>query len=401
MKQTPRATTCIIGVDQDRILKDFIRVHVEYLRGDKVCLDHWYPDYRHEGRTIRYFYSTQPRRMKLKKLLPQAFYHRWVTRHEMSDGAIHDAMAGFFRAHNVDVILAEFGASGADICRHARAAGIPLVVHFHGHDAHRRREVEQYRERYREMFEYAFRIMSVSHFMTQALVELGADPARIVYNPYGPRESFFDVQPDYRKTFLALGRFADIKANYLTLAAFREVLKVCPEARLVMVGDGELLESCRTLAQVWGIDASVTFTGAIPHAEILPLFSEACCFVQHSVTPSYGDAEGTPVAILEAAAAGLPVVSTRHAGITDAVVHGESGFLVEERDVSGMAAYMCRLVQDPALCRTMGASGRRHIRSNYSIERHIERLQQAIDGARVNSGPSGAPRGLTHATVSA
>jgi glycosyltransferase involved in cell wall biosynthesis len=393
-------TLCIVGVDQDRVLKDFIRAHVEYLRGKKVCLDHWYPEYRHEGRTVRYFYSMRPLRMKLKKLFPQVFYHRWVTRHELSEEAIHDAMAGFFRAHDVDVILAEFGASGADICRHARAAGIPLVVHFHGHDAHRRREVEEYRERYREMFAYAFRIISVSHFMTRALVELGADPARIVYNPYGPRESFFDVQPDYRKTFLALGRFSDIKANYLTLAAFRDVLDACPEAKLVMVGDGELLESCRTLAHVWGIEPSVTFTGAIPHAEVLPLFAEACCFVQHSVTPSYGDAEGTPVAILEAAAAALPVVATRHAGITDAVVHGESGFLVEERDVPAMAAYMCRLVQDPGLCRTMGASGRRHIRSNYSIERHIARLQEAIDGARRHSGASGTPCGMGHVTVS-
>lgn len=385
-KKRIMGTLCIIGVDGDRVLKDFIRAHVELLEGDKVCLDHWYPDYRYEGKTIRYFYSTQPAVMKLRKLMPQALYNRVVTRHEVSQNAIHDALTGFFRAHDVDVILAEFGSAGADVCRHAKALGIPLVVHFHGHDAHRRKEVEQYRERYREMFSYAFRIMSVSHFMTKALVELGADPDRIVYNPYGPRQEFFDVRPDYRKTFLALGRFTDIKANYLTLAAFREVLESYPDARLVMVGDGELLETCRTVAEVWKIEESVTFTGAIPHADILPLFAEACCFVQHSVTPSYGDAEGTPVAVLEAGAAGLPVVSTRHAGIADAVVHGETGFLVEERDVSGMAQYMSRIIGDEELCRKMGENARRHIKSNYSIERHIERLRQAIDGARASRG---------------
>lgn len=379
-------TLCIIGVDGDRVLKDFIRAHVEQLKGDKVCIDHWYPDYRYEGRTIRYFYSTRPAFTKLRKLMPQALYQRIVTRHELSNDAIHDALTGFCRAHDVDVILAEFGSAGADVSRHAKELGIPLVVHFHGHDAHRRAEVEKYREKYREMFSYAFRIMSVSHFMTKALVELGADPDRIVYSPYGPRPGFFNVKPDYRKTFLALGRFTDIKGNYLTLAAFREVLQSHPEARLVMVGDGDLLESCRTLAEVWKIEESVTFTGAIPHSDILPLFAEACCFVQHSVTPSYGDAEGTPVAILEAGAAGLPVVSTRHAGIADAVAHGETGFLVNERDVSGMAQYMSRLVEDEELCRRMGENARRHIKSNYSIERHIGLLQQAIDGARASRG---------------
>lgn len=373
---------CIIGVDNNLVLKDFIRAHVEYLDGPKVCLDHWHPDYKFQGRTVRYFYSTSPRRMKLQKLMPQAMYHRVVTRHELSVPAVHDALSGFFRHHDVDVILAEFGPAGADISDHARKLGIPLVVHFHGHDAHRKSVVDEYAERYRRMFDYAFRIISVSHYMTEALIELGADPARIVYNPYGPRARFYDNQPDYRPTILSLGRFADIKASYLTLMAFRNALQDFPDARLVMAGDGELLECCRTLARVWGIDASVSFPGVVPHSETLSLFAGACCFAQHSVVPSYGDAEGTPVVILEAQAAGLPVISTRHAGITDAVVHGTTGFLVDELDVAGMAANMRVMLGDKGLCRTMGNAAREHVRTNFNITRHISVLQEAIDAAR-------------------
>lgn len=372
---------CILGVDDNKVLKDFIRAHVDHLKGDKVCVDHWYPDYRYAGRTIRFFHSARPVRAKAMKLLPQVLYSRWITRHELSYQAMHDVLGGFFRHHGVKVILAEFGGSGADICRHAKALGIPLVVHFHGHDAHRSKEVERYRERYAEMFDYAYRIMTVSHFMTSALVELGADPSKIVYNPYGPREKFFDVTPDFRNTFLAVGRFTDIKANHLTLAAFRQVVRAVPDARLLMVGDGELLETCRTLADLWGISDRVTFAGAIPHADVLPLYGQARCFVQHSVTPSYGDSEGTPVAILEAAAAGLPVVSTRHAGIADAVIHGDSGFLVEERDVDGMAHYMIELARDRKMCVAMGARGREHVRTRFNLKDHIARLQSAIDGA--------------------
>ena len=72
-------------------------------------------------------------------------------------------MTGFVRDHDIDVILAEYGFNGADIAPIAKQLNLPLVVHFHGHDAHRQPDIEPYREKYQRMFEYAFRILSVSH----------------------------------------------------------------------------------------------------------------------------------------------------------------------------------------------------------------------------------------------
>lgn len=373
---------CIIGVDDHKVLKDFIRAHVEHLGGDIVCVDHWYPDYTHNGKTIRAYYGSDRPRRKLAALLPQFLYRRWVAAREFSEPRIHNALTDFFRFHGVDVILAEFGPTGAEIYGHAEKLGIPLIVHFHGHDAHRSATVNPLREKYLQMFSSAFRIISVSRYMTAALIQLGCPAEKIVTNPYGPRDSFFEIEPDYRPTIFALGRFTDIKAPYLTLLAFKEVAASYPAARLVMAGDGELLETCRTLAAVWGVAEKVTFPGSVPHSENRKLFAAACCFVQHSVCPLYGDAEGTPVVILEAQAAGLPVVSTRHAGITEAVVHGETGFLVEERDVAGMAAHLLSLVRCPELSRSMGERARRHIRDHYSMQRHISALQDAVDAAR-------------------
>lgn len=373
---------CIIGVDDHKVLKDFIRAHVEYLDGEKVCIDHWYPDYTHDGRTIKAHYFSNPLLRKCESLLPQLLYRRIITARANSWERIHDSLSAFFRLHQVDVILAEFGTSGAEIWSHADALGIPLIVHFHGHDAHRSTTVGPLREKYRNMFRVAFRVISVSRYMTEALIELGCPPEKIITNPYGPRDSFLEITPDYRPTIFALGRFTDIKANYLILLAFQKVLKQAPEAHLVMAGDGELLETCRTLAKVWGMEDKVSFPGAVPHAQNRLLFSEACCFVQHSVCPSYGDAEGTPVVILEAQAAGLPVVSTCHAGITEAVLHGDTGFLVEERDVDGMAAHLLTLVRSPVLCRTMGDNARRHIRNRYSMKRHIGVIQESVNEAR-------------------
>jgi len=374
---------CVIGFDDHQVIKDFIRLHVEKLPGEKVCLSHWFPDYEHDGRTIRYFHSARPVRAKLRKLLPQFLYHRLVTAREHTEPAILDALAGFFRAHDVDVVLAEFGNAGAAICPSLVKLGIPLVVHFHGHDAHRDSLLtDRLRRQYDFLFEHAAAILVVSRHMENALVQMGCPPERITYNPYGPRDRFYEVEPDYRPTVLSVGRFTDIKANYLVLLAFREALATHSDARLVMAGDGELLETCKTLAEVWGIADRVDFPGPVPHADIPRLFSQACCFAQHSLTPSYGDAEGTPNTILEAGAAALPVVSTRHAGIPDVVVEGETGLLVDELDVDGMARHMGALLSDPERCREMGAAAREHIRANFSCQQHIDRLAKAVSEAR-------------------
>jgi glycosyltransferase involved in cell wall biosynthesis len=218
--------------------------------------------------------------------------------------------------------------------------------------------------------------------MTDKLLKLGCPKYKIVYNPYGPQSFFYDIKPIYGNIILNIGRFTDIKAPQLTLLAFKKALPQCKGAHLIMVGTGELLEACKSLAKVWQIQGHVTFTGGINHDQLMPYFNEACMFVQHSVQPSYGDAEGTPNTILEASAAGLPVVSTNHAGIPQAVLDKETGFLVDEYDVNGMTEAMVQLYNDKALCKQMGLAGRTHIQTNYNINRHIALLDDLIASAR-------------------
>ncbi len=360
----------------------FVNAHEDRLVGEKVMLDGYHPGYMHSGRNIQHFFSTSPTRAKLQRLLPYFLYRRVVESKRNSPSMVLDALDAFFQQHNVDVVLAEFGNVGADICQYTTQLGIPLIVHFHGHDAHRVSVTDEYRERYQKMFAEAHRIVAVSKYMQNALIDLGADPERITLNPYGPNERFYDNTPEFHQTLVSIGRFTDIKAPHLTLLAFHQALQSCPEATLVMGGHGELLEACQTLAMTLGITDRVRFPGSLNHEEVVSHMKEACCFVQHSVVPSYGDAEGTPVAVLEAQAAGLPVVATRHAGITDAVVDGTTGYLVDERDVAGMANRMVDVLSDRNRAAEMGRAARAHIRENYSIQRHLECLDNLVASAR-------------------
>lgn len=380
---------CLIGFDDDKVIKDFIRIHAEGLAGVKICLTGSYPDYLWLGVNVRKAFEQPGWLRRLTSLLPYALTARRLARLQ-SDAANHRrAVARFLACQSVDVIVAEFGDTGAAMAPVAVEAKIPLVVHFHGHDAHRKTLVtSEMLQQYRFMFQNAAAVLVVSRFMWETLAKMGCPVEKLIYNPYGPRERFFKVQPDYRPTVLSVGRFTDIKANYLVLMAFHQALQRVPEARLIMAGDGELLETCKTLARVWNLQDAVSFTGAVEHAEVHQLFATACCFAQHSVTPGYGDAEGTPNTVLEACAAALPVVATRHAGIPDVVVNEKTGLLVDERDVAGMSHAMVRCLSDADLCRRLGQAGRERVAEGFPPQRHLEILQSAVTSARNRDIPA-------------
>jgi glycosyltransferase involved in cell wall biosynthesis len=214
--------------------------------------------------------------------------------------------------------------------------------------------------------------------MVNQLVRLGAPEEKVFYNPYGVDIDKFKQAPLAQPQVLAIGRFVEKKAPYLTLLAFRKVLDRLPDARLVMAGTGTLLDVCHNIVRSLHMEHAVTLKGAVDHDQVAALMHESRLFVQHSLVPKSGDSEGTPVGILEAGAAGLPVVSTRHAGIMDAVIHGESGFLVDEGDIDGMSEYMHRLLDDNDLAARMGKRGREHIAANFNMDRSIDNLRAII-----------------------
>jgi colanic acid/amylovoran biosynthesis glycosyltransferase len=375
-------TLCIIKGYKQLISETFIDSHIRELSGDKVVLYDYYPEYTYNSRAIRYFYSLHRWRRKLERLLPAFLYDKLITSRAQTQQTIFDFMGGFFARHKIDCILAEYGTNGADIVEVAKHFSIPLLVHFHGHDAHRKPDIAPYQEKYQHMFSYASKIFSVSHLMTQTLVGLGAPSEKIIYNPYGPRPYFFDISPSYAPNLIAVGRFADIKAPYLTIMSFSKVAQDFPSSKLLMIGDGPLLEACKSLTSTLQLTSQVEFAGALTHDQFLPKVKDACAFVQHSVTTSYGDAEGTPNSVLEAMASGLPVISTRHAGIQDIVIENETGFLVNERDIDSMAEAMRKILKNQSLCVQLGQQARAHVQQNFPIQRHIMAIQKEIDSLR-------------------
>jgi len=312
---------------------------------------------------------------KLKRRM-RVSWHRYIINPKKTI-----SLRKFFRRNNINIVLAEYGLTGIAVLSGCKDLKIPLIVHFHGSDAYSTKHIGRHRQAYIRMFGYASAIIAVSKDMARQLVSLGAPIEKIVYNPYGVEIDRFVQAPVITSPLhvLSVGRFVEKKAPYLTILAFKKVLERLPEAKLTMVGTGLLHDVCSKLIRALHIEHAVELKGAVNHDEVARLMHEARVFVQHSLIPASGDREGTPVAILEAGAAGLPVVSTRHAGISDAVIHGKTGFLVNESDIETMADYIYQLLASPDLANEMGKNARQHISANFNMERSINTLRNIIE----------------------
>jgi len=299
------------------------------------------------------------------------------------------------RREAVDVVLAQYGTMGAEVVDACRATGTPLVVQFHGYDASRGDILASRKLAYAKIFEFAASVVAVSSAMAERLVSLGADRQRVVHIPCGVDCSMFvGADPAHAPpTLVGVGRFVEKKGPHLTLLAFARATLRVPNARLVLAGDGPLREACLRMAKALGLADRAEMPGVVTHGEALRLMRGARAFVQHSIVGSSGDREGTPVAVMEASACGLPVIATRHEGIRDVVVEGRTGELVDEMDVDGMAVHMQRALLDGEWAAALGRNGAELVRAHHTLDQSIDKLRAVLHAAALTRRPAGARLG--------
>lgn len=292
------------------------------------------------------------------------------------------ALINSLRREKVDCVLAEYGTTAAATLKVISHLKLPLVVHFHGSDASLKEILNENKESYKNVFSYASKIIVVSKRMKSKLHDIGCPVDKLLLSYYGPNEQFLNCKPSYHnQQFISVGRFVEKKAPYLTILAFKKIIENYPFAKLIMVGEGILLPVCKQLVSALNLTNQIQFKGVQSTTQIQSLFEESIAFVQHSIVAENGDSEGTPVAILEAQAAALPVISTFHAGIPDVVANNETGLLVQEKDVEGMAKNMIRILNEAGLARGLGENGRKRIKEKFTSQQHLKQIEIAISQA--------------------
>ena len=284
---------------------------------------------------------------------------------------------------NPVLIHAQFGLSGALILPWARSLGIPLIVHYRGADA----TIDEKSSRYTSLNHWLYfqrkkqlqretrLFITVSKFIKNKLLEQDFPANKIISHYHGVDLDRFCPDPKIKREPIVLfvGRFTEKKGGEYLIQAMAQVQSKLSDVELVMIGDGSLKPLLE--AKAAQLLRRYRFLGTQSPDVVRNWMNRSWLLAAPSVTASQGDSEGLPNVVLEAQAMALPVVSTIHAGIPEAVIHGETGFLTAERDVEGLAEYSLRLLKDPDLWQHFSITGRHHVENNFDRAKQTQVLE--------------------------
>jgi glycosyltransferase involved in cell wall biosynthesis len=181
-----------------------------------------------------------------------------------------------------------------------------------------------------------------------------------------------------RKHVVCVASLTDVKNHADLLAAWIEVSREVPEARLTLIGEGPLRANLERQASRSGIERCVEFAGL--QTDTRPHLRRAGIFALSSKQ------ESMPLALLEAMASGLACVAPRVGGIPEILQGGTAGLLVAPRDPQALAEALRNLLQDPEQQRELGSRAREKVARDYSLDKQIDRIESAYRKALFRRG---------------
>jgi colanic acid/amylovoran biosynthesis glycosyltransferase len=180
---------------------------------------------------------------------------------------------------------------------------------------------------------------------------------------------------------LSVARLVEKKGLDDGIRAIALARRAHPEIRYDIVGDGPLRGALAALIGALDQGEAITLHGSQSHARVREMMGQAQALLAPSRTAGDGDVEGLGVALLEAQAAGVPVIATRHGPFAGIITPGETGFLAAERTPDELARYLETLIERPELAATISAAGRSSVERRFTpdeITRQTETLYTAL-----------------------
>ena len=286
-----------------------------------------------------------------------------------------------------------------------RLIRVPSVIMAHGEEINRMRPGKTLQKRRRitsegkrcllwRAYKRADLVIANSQFTADLLLEggvakdkvavlnLGADPERFRPEPKDA-ELVKRYDLDGRKVILSVGRLVIRKGQDMTIRAMPTILEKIPNAVYLIGGTGAYGTELRKLVDSLGLGSHVRFIGSIADEEMVKTFNLADVFIMaNRLMKGSGDLEGFGIVFLEAGACEVPVIGGRSGGVPDAIIDGETGFLIDGNSPEPISETVIRILSDPELAERMGRNGRERVCREQSWNHVASRFGELLQGLR-------------------
>lgn len=280
----------------------------------------------------------------------------------------------------VKILHVHFGYHGIKLHGLKRSLGIPMVCSFYGDDAFSYpTRPGGYREKYKVLFTHADKVLVLGPYMKNELKALGCPESKLMIHHLGVDvEKIEFKQRQFKRDepirFMTSSSFLEKKGIEIAIRAL-SALKERYDFRLELVGDGPLRPLLEEEVEKGGIKDRVIFHGYQPYEFVIENCYKCQVFIQASRTGKMNNKEGTPMAIVDAMATGMPVVSTWHSDIPEIVHDGVVGYLARENDVESLKTCFESFFEKPEKIADFSLAARSHIEKEFNSRILNERLE--------------------------
>jgi colanic acid/amylovoran biosynthesis glycosyltransferase len=293
--------------------------------------------------------------------------------------------------HQPQLLHSHFGNIGWQDLPLVHKHGLKHIVTFYGLDVNMLPTQDpMWRTKYRELFSRADLFLCEGPYMAGSLVDLGCPEEKVQVQRLGVMVEQIDYVPRILEKnepikILISGSFREKKGIPYALEAVGQLRSEDVDVQVTIIGDSdpgfeqEKIEKQKILDKIekYDLQPVTRLLGYQPHDRLMAEAYQHHVFLSPSVTASNGDTEGgAPVTIVEMAASGMPIVSSKHCDIPHVIIDGQTGWLAEERDVHGLVEHLKWLVDHPHTWRTFTDRGRKHIEENFDVRVQASLLEK-------------------------
>lgn len=280
---------------------------------------------------------------------------------------------------NAQILHMHFGYHGVKMIGLKKTLGVPMICSFYGDDAFSHPLIGNMMKKYKLLFNAADKILVLGPYMRAQLISLGCDESKVSIHHLGididkipfKKRSLKSIAPI---KFLIASSFVEKKGIDLAIRALSK-FRNRHSFSLDIVGDGPLKSDLLLLVEQCGIRDRVHWHGYKPYQYFIDLAYDCDVFIQASRTTDGNRKEGTPMAIVDAMATGMTIISTKHSDIPEIVTDGLHGYLAEENNLASLEDCILKIFDNPTVIEFFSQNSRNKIEKEFNVQHQVIKLE--------------------------